>query len=94
LQHYLKQFAQEGIAKVPHMDVCVCSKQLVALSWECWMSACWPEGQNNRHILCPQRVGRHVGQHVGKMSKKHVGPGPLMLADMSLADMLADMSAI
>ncbi len=31
LQHYLKQFAQEGIAKVPNKDVCVCSKQLVAV---------------------------------------------------------------
>ncbi len=31
LQHYLKQFAQDGIAKVPNEDVCVCSKQLIAL---------------------------------------------------------------
>ncbi len=31
LQHYLKQFAQEGIAKVPNEDVCACSEQLVAV---------------------------------------------------------------
>ncbi len=31
LQPYLKQFAQEGIAKVPNKDVCVCSEQLVAV---------------------------------------------------------------
>jgi hypothetical protein len=31
LQHYLKQFAQDGIAKVPNEDVCVCSKQLIAV---------------------------------------------------------------
>ncbi len=31
LQCYLKQFAQEGIAKVPNKDVCVCSEQLVAM---------------------------------------------------------------
>ncbi len=31
LQRYLKQFAQDGIAKVPNEDVCVCSKQLVAV---------------------------------------------------------------
>jgi hypothetical protein len=31
LQHYLKQFAQEGIAKVTNKDVCVCSEQLVAV---------------------------------------------------------------
>ncbi len=31
LQRYLKQFAQEGIAKVPNEDVCVCSEQLVAM---------------------------------------------------------------
>jgi hypothetical protein len=31
LQRYLKQFAQEGIAKVPNKDFCVCSKQLVAM---------------------------------------------------------------
>jgi hypothetical protein len=52
------------------------------LSWECRMSACRPEHQNNRHILCRQHVGRHVGRHVGDMSKKHVGRGPLMSADM------------
>ncbi len=26
LQRYLKQFAQDGIAKVPNEDVCVCSE--------------------------------------------------------------------
>ena len=31
LQHYLKQFAQDGIAKVPNKNVCVCSEQLVAV---------------------------------------------------------------
>ncbi len=31
LQPHLKQFSQEGIAKVPNKDVCVCSKQLVAV---------------------------------------------------------------
>ena len=31
LQRYLKQFAQEGIAKVPNKDVHVCSEQLVAM---------------------------------------------------------------
>jgi hypothetical protein len=31
LQHYLKQFAQDGIAKVPNEDVCVCSEQLIAV---------------------------------------------------------------
>jgi hypothetical protein len=31
LQRYLKQFAQEGIAKVPNKDARVCSKQLVAV---------------------------------------------------------------
>jgi hypothetical protein len=31
LQRYLKQFAQEGIAKVPNKDVRVCSEQLVAV---------------------------------------------------------------
>jgi hypothetical protein len=29
LQRYLKQFAQNGVAKVPNKDVCVCSEQLV-----------------------------------------------------------------
>ncbi len=28
LQKYLKQFAQEGIAKVPNEDVCLCTEQL------------------------------------------------------------------
>jgi hypothetical protein len=63
------------------------------LSWECRMLACRPEGQNDRHILCRQHVDQHVGQHVADMSKKHVGRGPLMLGDMSLADMSADMLA-
>ncbi len=31
LHRYLKQFAQEGIAKVPNKDVCVYSEQLVAM---------------------------------------------------------------
>jgi hypothetical protein len=31
LQHNLKQFAQEEIAKVPNENVCVCSEQLVAV---------------------------------------------------------------
>ncbi len=31
LQRYLKQFAQDRIAKVPNEDVCVCSKQLIAM---------------------------------------------------------------
>ncbi len=45
---------------------------ILFLSWECWMSACRPEGQKDRHILCRQHVGRHVGRHVADMSKKHV----------------------
>ncbi len=61
------------------------------------MSTCRPEGQEDRHILCRRHVGRHVGQHVGRhvadMSKKHVGRGPIMSADMLLADMSADMLA-
>ena len=32
LQRYLKQFAQEGIAKVPNEDVRICTEQLVAVS--------------------------------------------------------------
>jgi hypothetical protein len=35
-----------------------------------------------------------ISGHVGNMSEKHVGRGPLVSADMSLADMSADMSAI
>ncbi len=31
LQRYLKQFAQDRIAKVPNKDVCVCSEQLIAV---------------------------------------------------------------
>jgi hypothetical protein len=31
LQRYLKQFAPEGIAKVPNEDVRICSKQLIAV---------------------------------------------------------------
>ncbi len=31
LQRYLKQFAQDGIAKVPNEDVHVCSEQLIAM---------------------------------------------------------------
>jgi hypothetical protein len=65
----------------------------IDLSWECRMSACRPEGQNDRHILCRRQDGPHVGRHVADMSKKHVGRGPLMSADMSLADMSADMSS-
>jgi hypothetical protein len=31
LQHYLKQFAQDRIAKLSNKDVCVCSEQLIAM---------------------------------------------------------------
>ncbi len=32
LQKYLKQFAQDGIAKVPNEDVRVCTEQLLTMS--------------------------------------------------------------
>ncbi len=50
-------------------------------------------GSKGQTYLCQQHVGQYVGRHVADMSKKHVGRGPLMLADMLLANILADMLA-
>jgi hypothetical protein len=45
------------------------------LSWECWMSECQNEGQNDRHVFVGPTCHRHVGQHASNMTQKNVSRG-------------------